>query len=253
MKRERIPTGIWQSLPSPAVSRYLARMGWDAVFLDGQHGAISSETAYECLHVLADCGTRPYLRVSVGNPAEVERALDLGAQGVVVPMVRSVEEASAMAMAAKYPPLGRRSMGSDAAILYGSSYPDRANRQTELLLQVEHIDAVNCVEEILALPGVDGCFVGPTDLALSMGLGRAGYERAPAHRKAMRRIVAAAQAAGKAAWCNTFSIADFRAKLALGFSGLTLRSEVDLLLDSGTGLRALLRSITGAAPSRKRR
>ena len=131
--------GIWQHIPSPMISRYLGLMGWDWVVIDMQHSAPNSETAYECLHTLRTAGVKPLLRTSVGAPSEVERALDLGAVGVVVPMVNSVAEAQTMAAHAKYPPLGRRSFGSDMAWHAGSDYFERANRETLLLVQVEHI------------------------------------------------------------------------------------------------------------------
>ncbi len=224
--------GIWQSLPSPAVSRYLARTGWPAVILDMQHGAMSFETAYECVHVLRDAGCRPLVRVSVGATSEVQRALDIGAAGVVVPMVNSLAEAQSMAAAAKYPPLGVRSFGSDMAVHAGEDYAERANRETWLLVQIEHARGLAEVEAIMAIPGVDGCFVGPTDLALSMGLSRHDYANHPDHRAAISRIVAACRATGKIAGCNTYSLDDARAKQREGFDFITLRSEVDLFLDA---------------------
>ncbi|MBI4602760.1 MAG: aldolase [Planctomycetes bacterium] len=237
----RVPLGIWQLLPSPAVSRYLAQMGWDWVILDLQHGSMSLETAYECVHAIRAAGSVPLLRVKIGDPSEVQRALDMGARGVVVPMVSSPEEARAMARAAKYPPLGARSIGSDAALHYGADYPERANAGTLLLTQIEHIDAVRQVEAILAVEGVDGTFVGPTDLALSMGLGRKGFEGHPAHAEAMARTLKACKSARKLACCNTYSPDDFEAKLAAGYDAISLRSEVDLFVDAGQALLAELR------------
>ena len=234
--------GIWQSLPSPAVSRYLARTGWPAVILDMQHGAMSFETAYECVHVLRDAGCRPLVRVSVGVPSEVQRALDIGAAGVVVPMVNSLTEARGMAAAAKYPPVGVRSFGSDMAVHAGEDYAERANRETWLLVQIEHAHGLAEVEAIMAIPGVDGCFVGPTDLALSMGLPRHDYANHPEHRAAMSRIVAACRATGKIAGCNTYRLDDARAKQRDGFDFITLRSEVDLFLDAASELWAKLQT-----------
>lgn len=236
--------GIWQSLPSPAVSRYLARTGWPAVILDMQHGAMSFETAYECVHVLRDAGCRPLVRVSVGAPSEVQRALDIGAAGVVVPMVNSLSEARSMAAAAKYPPLGVRSFGSDMAVHVGEDYAERANRETWLLVQIEHARGVAEVEAIMAVDGVDGCFVGPTDLALSMGLSRHDNANHPEHRATMSRIVAACRESGKIAGCNTYSLDDARAKQRNGFDFITLRSEVDLFLDAASELWANLKTAT---------
>lgn len=235
--------GIWQSIPSPAVSRYLARSGWPAVILDMQHGAMSFETAYECAHVLRDAGCQPVVRVSVGVPHEVERALDIGAAAVVVPMVNSLAAAQALAAAAKYPPLGSRSFGGDMAVHVGDDYAERANRQTWLLVQIEHARGLAEVEAILAIEGVDGCFVGPTDLALSMGLARDNYAEKPEHQQAMARIVAACQKSRKIAGCNTYSLGDARTKLADSFDFVTLRSEVDLFLTASNELRSRLQQL----------
>lgn len=233
--------GIWQSIPSAVVSRYLTRIGWDWIILDLQHGAMGFETAYDCVRAISEGGSTPLVRVSVGAASEVQRALDIGAHGVVVPMVNSFEEAQIMAAAAKYPPLGGRSMGGDASVHHGPDYADRANRATLLLVQVEHIEAIRDVERTMTIPGVDGCFVGPTDLALSMGLPREGYESDPAHREAMRRTVSACRSAGKLAGCNTYSVGDFREKIEAGFGALTLMSEVELILGAGSELLRSLR------------
>ncbi len=222
------------------VSRYLALMGWDWVVVDMQHSAPNTETAYECLHTLRSAGVKPLLRTSVGVPSEVERALDLGAAGVVVPMVNSLAEARAVAAHAKYPPLGRRSFGSDMAWHAGNDYFERANRETLLLVQIEHIDAVAEVEAMMALAEVDGCFIGPTDLALSMGLPRDGFEQHPDHRAAIARTLAACQQNGKLACVNTYSMADAEDKIAQGFDCITFRSEADLLMSAGSSLLAQL-------------
>jgi 4-hydroxy-2-oxoheptanedioate aldolase len=233
--------GIWQQFPLPMVSRLLARGGWDWVILDMQHGSLGTETVYECIHTLADCGTTPIVRTSIGATSEVQRALDLGARGVVVPMVNFLAEAQAMAAAAKYPPLGCRSFGGDSHWHYGDDYFERANTETLLLVQVEHIDAVNAVESIMAAPGVDGCFIGPTDLALSMGLGRGDYDQHPDHRAAIARTLAACHQHGKLACCNTYSMSDFDEKLNMGFDCLTFKSEADLFVASSRELLAELR------------
>ncbi|HEY2839062.1 MAG TPA: aldolase/citrate lyase family protein [Pirellulales bacterium] len=248
-KQSSVHVGIWQSIPSPMVSRYLATMGWDWIVLDMQHGSMSFETAYECVQVIRKCGARPIVRVGIDRPFEVQRALDIGAAGVVVPMVNSLEMARELARAAKYPPQGERSFGSDAAILQGSDYPERANRETLLLVQVEHADAVAVVEEMLAIDGVDGCFVGPTDLALSMGLSRHGYASHPDHQAAMRRIVTAAATTGTLACCNTYDLDDFQEKVQAGYGAITLMSDVDLLMGSGRKLLKELRVRAGTPSS----
>jgi len=224
------------------VSRYLAKMGWDWIVLDMQHGSMSFETAYECVQTIRAGGARPIVRVGIDRPFEVQRALDIGAGGVVIPMVNSLATAREMARAAKYPPQGERSFGSDAAIVQGADYHEQANAETLLLVQVEHKDAVAVVEEMLATKGVDGCFVGPTDLALSMGLSRHGYASHPDHQAAMQRIVAAAKSTGALACCNTYDPEDFQEKVAAGYGAITLMSDVDLLMGSGGKLLQELRA-----------
>lgn len=248
-RTDPVIVGIWQQIPLPMVSRLLGRMGWDWVILDMQHGCPNTETAYECMHTLFDAGTKPLLRTSVGAPSQVSRALDLGARGVIVPMVNSAAEARAVAQAAKYPPLGCRSVGSDMGLLYGDDYFERANEETLLLVQVEHIDAVNDVERVMATPGVDGCFIGPTDLALSMGLSRTDYEHDADHRAAIARTLAACHDHGKLACCNTYSMSDADSKITLGFDCITFKSDAELFTSAGESLLAQLRERTGGKAS----
>jgi 4-hydroxy-2-oxoheptanedioate aldolase len=239
---KQVILGIWQHLPIPMVSRYLAQMGWDWIILDLQHGPMNSETAYECIHTIRTAGSKPLVRVPIGNPSDIQKYLDLGAQGIVVPMINSREEAEISAQAAKYPPTGGRSMGGDDRVHYGEDYPQRANRETKLLVQIEHIDAVNVVEAILSVEGVDGCFVGPTDLALSMGLPHAGFESNPQHRAAIQRTLEACQAAGKMPCCNTYSLPEAQAKAKQGYQCITLESDMKLFITAAQRLLADLRA-----------
>ncbi len=232
--------GIWQEICHPAVSRFLAKSGWDFVILDLQHGAMSFETAYECVQVLRAEGKEPWIRIGIDSASCVQRAFDMGARAVVVPMVNSVATARQLAEAAKYPPLGRRSLGGDCWVHQGDDYFERANRNTLLLVQIEHVEAVEEVEQITQIPGVDGCFVGPTDLALSMGLDREGFEHDPRHQAMIQRTLDACTANGKLKCCNTYSAVDAEQKSAAGFQYITIQSEVKLLLDAG---KALLSSV----------
>jgi 4-hydroxy-2-oxoheptanedioate aldolase len=247
------PVGIFQNLPLPMVSRYLAQLGWDWIILDMQHGCFNFETVYECIHTIRTCGAKPFVRVNIGGTSEINRVLDLGAAGVVVPMVNSRAEAEAAARAAKYPPQGGRSIGGDPWYHYGRSYPVEANRQTILLAQIEHIDAANAVGEILSVDGVDGCFVGPTDLALSMGLSHVGFETDDRHRAAIQRTVDVCLSLGKIAASNCYNLADAGEKLAQGYNWITFRSDMDLFLGSAQSLLNDLRQVTAAsmeAPAR---
>jgi 4-hydroxy-2-oxoheptanedioate aldolase len=241
-----IMLGLFQQMPLPAVSRYLAQQGWKWIVLDMQHGPMNYETAYECIHTLRTLGAAPYVRVSVDLPSEIQKILDLGAAGIVVPVVNSKEQAEAAAYAAKYPPLGGRSKGGDLAYHYGDGYTDRANRDTKLLVQIEHIDAVKSVEQILGVEGVDGCFMGQVDLALSMGLGHQNFKDNEEHRKGIQHSVDVCNNLGKLACYNAFSIAEAHERVAQGFHGITMRSDVDWLLSSTKPVLAELKSSFGA-------
>jgi 4-hydroxy-2-oxoheptanedioate aldolase len=223
------------------VSRYLAQQGWDWVILDMQHGSFNFETAYECIHTIRTAGARPIARVSIGGFSDIQKVLDLGASGIIVPMVNSRNEAEKAAQAAKYPPLGSRSIGGDPWYHYGASYPERANEETLLLVQIEHINAVRAVDQILSVEGVDGCFMGQVDLALSMGLSHVNFRNNPDHQAAIRGTVEICRALGKLACYNAYSVAEAQERVRQGFACITLRSDVDLFMNTTQQLLADLR------------
>jgi 4-hydroxy-2-oxoheptanedioate aldolase len=163
----------------------------------------------------------------------------------VVPVVNSKAQAEAVAYAAKYPPLGGRSKGGDLAYQYGEDYTDRANRDTKLLVQIEHIDAVRNVEQILAVEGVDGCFMGQVDLALSMGLGYKNFKDNEEHRIGIQHSVEVCNKLGKLACYNAFSVAEAKERVQQGFRGITMRSDVDWLLSATRPVLTELRSSFG--------
>ncbi len=233
--------GLWQQFPTAMVSRFLAQMHWDFVVLDMQHGCLNYETTYECIHVLRAGGAKPWVRTPIDNHSEINKILDLGAQGIVVPMVNSREAAEKAAAAAKYPPLGERSIGGDSWYHWGKDYPETANRMTWLLVQIEHIDAVNAVEEILSVDGVDGCFVGPTDLALSLGLTRQDVDTSAEVAAGIQKTLDVCRGLGKIACCNTYSVAEAREKAGQGYGCITMKSDVDLFIDSASELLKELR------------
>jgi 4-hydroxy-2-oxoheptanedioate aldolase len=239
-KPPQLQLGMFQQLPVPAISRYLAKQGWDWVILDMQHGSFDFQTAYECCHVIRDGGSRPLVRVPVGGFSAIERVLDLGAMGVVVPMVNSREEAEQAAKAAKYPLLGARSRGGDAWYHHGAGYTEAANQMTVLLVQIEHIKAVKSVEQILAVEGVDGFLMGQVDLALSMGLSDRNFSQNNEHQAAIQRSVEVCNSLGKLGCYNAFSEAEAEQRARQGFRVITYQSDVDIFFEAGqSSLRAL--------------
>jgi 2-keto-3-deoxy-L-rhamnonate aldolase RhmA len=237
--------GMFQQLPVPAISRYLALQGWDWLILDMQHGSFDYSMAYECCHVARRSGSKPLVRVPIGDFSAIQRVLDLGAHGVVVPMVNSREEAEQAAQAAKYPPLGARSRGGDAWYHFGADYTETANSTTLLLVQIEHIKAVAMVEKILAVDGVDGFLMGQVDLALSMGLGDTHFSENREHQAAIQHTVDVCNSLGKLACYNAFSETEAQERVRQGFRVITYQSDVDIFCESGRARRDALRRKLG--------
>ncbi|MCC6714835.1 MAG: 2,4-dihydroxyhept-2-ene-1,7-dioic acid aldolase [Gammaproteobacteria bacterium] len=169
--RDRL-LGTLVSLPSPEVAEILAAVGFDWLFLDGEHGPLDCLTAQRMIQAAGDrCPC--LLRIPLADEIEVKKALDIGAAGVIVPQVSTAEQAARVVQWCRYPPAGTRGVGIARAHGYGGyfgEYVQRANEEISVVVQVEHIDAVRNVESIVEVAGIDAVFVGPYDLSASMGL-----------------------------------------------------------------------------------
>jgi 4-hydroxy-2-oxoheptanedioate aldolase len=178
--RERLAAGeasvgTWLSLPSPEAAEYVSKIGFDWLVADAEHNPMDIRTLAQMFAAMANSSTAPMVRIPWNTPEHFKRMLDAGAWGVVVPMVNSREEAERAVEACRYYPLGNRSVGGGRhAISFGTdatTYYRNANENILLVLQIEHIKGVENVDEIMSVPGVDACFIGPNDMAASMGLG----------------------------------------------------------------------------------
>lgn len=167
--------GTWLSLPSPEAAEYVSKIGFDWLVVDSEHNAVDIRTLAQMFAAMSASGVAPMVRIPWNSAENFKRVLDAGAWGVVVPMVNTREEAELAVRAARYYPDGNRSVGGGRHALSwdssGAEYFANANDQVLVVLQIEHIDGVNNADEILSVPGVDACFIGPNDLAASMGLG----------------------------------------------------------------------------------
>jgi len=167
--------GTWLSLPSPEAAEYAAGIGFDWLTVDAEHNPTDINTLARMFVAMAASHTAPMVRIPWNAPEHFKRALDAGAWGIVVPMVNSREEAERAVQATRYFPQGNRSVGGGRHALSfgttGEEYFRHANDEILLVLQIEHADGVEHVDEILSVPGVDACFIGPNDMAASMGLG----------------------------------------------------------------------------------
>lgn len=184
--------GSWMALADPGVAEIMARAGFDWLTIDMEHSAITLSQAQELIRVISLCGVCSLVRLPSNDADLAKRVLDAGATGVIVPMVKTREEAEQAVTAAKYPPAGRRSVGLARAQDYGPGfdrYVAAANAETVVIVQIEHADAVANVDAILTVPGVDGFIVGPYDLSASLGIpGQLGHPRVT---EALGRVVEA--------------------------------------------------------------
>jgi 2-dehydro-3-deoxyglucarate aldolase len=190
----KLTIGSWIQLGHPAVAEIMASAGFDWLAVDLEHTTITLREAEDLIRVIDLKGVVPLVRVASNNAEQIKRVMDAGAHGVIVPMVKSAAEARAAVGAVKYPPQGERSIGLGRAHGYGADF-DRYFKwvQTEslVIVQIEHIDAVENLEKILTVPGVDAYIVGPYDLSGSMGL--PGEFQALQYLEAMAEIRAVSQ------------------------------------------------------------
>jgi 2-keto-3-deoxy-L-rhamnonate aldolase RhmA len=171
---QRKPTiGSWITLPHPSIAEIMAAAGFAWLVVDLDHSAITLGEAAELIRVIDLCGVAPLVRLSANDPVQIKRVMDAGAHGTIIPMVNSAREAEQAVAAVRYPPQGRRGVGLARAQSYGTSfeaYRDWLNRESLVIVQIEHIQAVDNLAAILAVEGVDGFIVGPYDLSGSLGL-----------------------------------------------------------------------------------
>jgi 2-dehydro-3-deoxyglucarate aldolase len=188
LKRE-VTIGSWITIPDEIVAEIMAKK-FDWLVIDLEHSAIDLSEAQKLVRIVDLCGSAPLIRVSENDAALIKRAMDTGACGIVVPMVNSKQEAQKAVEAVRYPPAGRRGVGLARAQGYGSafeSYREWLNRESVVIVQIEHVDSVNHLKEILNVPGIDGFIVGPYDLSAS--LGRPGGFSHPLVQRSMRHVI----------------------------------------------------------------
>jgi len=199
LKNSELSIGSWITLAHPAIAEIMAKAGFDWLAVDLEHSVITIREAEQLIRVIDLCGVVPLVRLSANDPVQIKRVMDAGSHGIIVPMVNSVAEAEKAVSAVRYPPQGKRGVGLARAQGYGSGfekYLDWVNKEAVVIVQVEHIDAVNNLEAILSVDGVDGFIVGPYDLSASLGVpGQFDY---PLMKEAMQRIEIVGTASGKA-------------------------------------------------------
>ncbi|MGE5620604.1 MAG: HpcH/HpaI aldolase family protein [Sphingomonadaceae bacterium] len=235
LKEGKPAFGCFLNIPSIASAEIMAHVGWDWLVVDTEHGAIGVDTMHDMFIAIGTTDTVPMCRVRENHPAAIKQALDAGAYGVVIPMVNSPEEAERAVKACKYAPEGNRSAGPGRWRFYGGpDYQKFANDEVLVAIQIEHIDAVNRVEEILSVPGIDLVHMGPGDLAWSMGLGKGLGEKDPAHAEAVAKVVRAAKKFGVPIGTAARTVQQVPQLLEQGFTFIMVMNDVNFLFNSAS-------------------
>jgi 4-hydroxy-2-oxoheptanedioate aldolase len=236
----RALAGMWICSGSPAIAEICAGAGFDWALIDMEHAPNNLESVLVQLQVVAAYPVTPVVRVPTNNPVTIKRVLDLGAQTLLIPMVSSADEARAAVSATRYPPHGIRGVGSALARSARwnrvDGYLADAHRHVSVIVQIETKAGVAAAGEIAAVDGVDGVFVGPSDLSASMGL--IGQQRHSDVVAAVHETFEAVQAAGKPAGVNAFDPAMADAYIDAGARFVLVGADVALLARGSERLAA---------------
>ncbi|WP_050577354.1 HpcH/HpaI aldolase family protein [Pseudomonas cremoricolorata] len=241
--------GPWVGIPDPTVVELMAALDNDFLLLDGEHTPIPP-TALRGLLPCAERYHKPVLyRVPSHAPEHIKQALDAGVAGLMLPMVETAAQAAAIVDASRYAPLGTRGIGPWRASGYYQHFTDylqQANARTLLIVQIESRLGLDNLEAIAAVPSIDVLYVGPSDLAQSLGLAPGPFR--PALLAALQRVCAVGRAAGKTLGIDVPSAAELPALQAMGFSLFTLGSDIGFITQAGQAQARQLAELPSGAP-----
>ena len=219
----------WCAIPSPVTAEIIGRAGFDIMTVDLQHGLIDYQMALTMCQVLQGLPAPVLCRVPWNEPGIIMKCLDAGFTGLICPMINTEEDARRLVAAARYAPLGGRSFGPTRAnMVHGAAYARSANEKVLLLAMIETREALSNLDSILAVEGIDGVYVGPSDLGMSLGFEPTLEPTAPAVRQAIAQIAARTRAASRVAGVHTGSPAMVRAMIDQGYHFASLLTDVRL-------------------------
>lgn len=236
--------GAWLTLPSTAAAEIVARAGFDYVCVDLQHGHADISGLVPLVQAVELAGGVPIARVPWNEPGVIGRALDAGCHGVIVPMVDTVDQAAAVVAACHYPPRGRRSWGPMLIDGRHGRYREWADRTVTVIPMIETATALENLDGICALDGVDAVYVGPSDLAISLGLGPSGNDGRAVFDDALGAVVDACGRHGVVPGIHSDAATAPRRR-AQGFRMITVAADIGVL---GTAMSVALSGARHGAP-----
>lgn len=222
--------GYGLGMGSPIAAEYLSNCGIDFILLDNQHGSWGPDSTILALAAMSGGSATPMARVAANNFTLIGRLLDEGLLGIVIPMVHTVEDAKAAAAACRFPPAGERSWGWGRARSMGDDYPQWINEQMFVAIQIESKQAVDNAEAIMAVPGIDGCWIGPGDLSFSMGFHPSEQSKHPEHEAALMKVLQACRNTGKIPGLAAGPLESAIRRAGQGFQFLTAGSDAGFMM-----------------------
>jgi 4-hydroxy-2-oxoheptanedioate aldolase len=233
----------WLAIPSSFSAEMMAHQGWDSLTIDLQHGVIDDAAMLHMLQAISTTATVPIVRVPWLEPGILMKALDCGAYGVICPMVSTREEAQKLVAWTHYAPQGSRSFGPIRASLYGGpDYAQHANSTVVVFAMIETAQALDNLDEILSVEGLDAIYIGPSDLSLALGCKPQFDDVEPRVAQAIAHIVQRAKAHGVRAGVHNGRPDVALSRIALGFDLVTVGSDARLL---AAGSQDLLQAMRG--------
>jgi len=223
----------WAAIPNSYATEVYAHQGWDSVTVDLQHGPVGYQAAVTMLQAISTTGAVPMARVPWNEPSLIMKLLDAGAYGLICPMINTKAEAEAFVAAARYAPLGNRSFGPNRAVQYGGAdYWQHANEEILLFAMIETTKALANLDDILSVASLNGTYIGPSDLSLSMGFTPTLDPSDQEVLAAMETIRKKTQARGLIAGVHTDSPKTALRRYAEGFQLCTILNDARLMANA---------------------
>ena len=220
----------WLAIPNSFSAETMAHQGWDSLTIDMQHGVVDYQAALGMLTAISTTAVVPVVRVPWLDPGIIMKMLDAGAYGVICPMVNTREDAEKLVAATRYPPLGSRSFGPIRALLYaGADYPTQANASVIAFAMIETRQALDNLDQILSVPGLDAVYIGPADLSLALGCTPKFDQDEPLVLEAIEHILTRAKAHGVVAGIHNATPEYALKMIAKGFQFVTVGSDARLM------------------------
>jgi len=233
-KKEQVAIGGWLSIPSGISTEIMAHQKWDVLTIDMQHALVSVSDMVPMITAISTTGVTPFVRVPWLEPGIIMKALDAGSYGVICPMINTREDAERFVSYCRFAPQGTRSFGPGRAVLYaGNDYAMQANETILTLAMIETQKALDNLDGILTVAGLDAVFVGPSDLGLSLGYAPGNHEE-PVLLEALGTILKKAKSTGKRAGIYTLTPEYAKRMIKLGFDYVVISSDTRMLTAQAT-------------------